>query len=198
MKFIAIETITDICSISLFNSDKKIDLLETSEDFAHSKNLPLLFNKIIKKNKISISSLQFVAISIGPGSYTGIKIGVNFTKGLAYSLNIPIVPVNSIDSLNFSINQKGKYYIALFSHKNYIFYQEFKDGLVKSKQICDKVLKLNEYKIFGYQLSNIGKIKYNKIQPSSLNIGYYAIENYKKFATKDYGSKTSICLSKVN
>ena len=112
MKFIAIETITDICSISLFNSDKKIDLLETSEDFAHSKNLPLLFNKIIKKNKISISSLRFLAISIGPGSYTGIKIGVNFTKGLAYSLNIPVVPVNSIDSLNFSINQKGKYYIT--------------------------------------------------------------------------------------
>ena len=52
--------------------------------------------------------------------------------------------------------------------------------------------------IFGYQLSNIGKIKYNKIQPSSLNIGYYAIENYKKLATKDYDSITSICLSKVN
>ena len=43
MKFIAIETITNICSISLFNSDKKIDLLETTEDFTHSKNLPLLF-----------------------------------------------------------------------------------------------------------------------------------------------------------
>ena len=49
MKFIAIETITNICSISLFNNNKKVDLLEYSEDFAHSKNLPLLFNKIIKK-----------------------------------------------------------------------------------------------------------------------------------------------------
>ena len=191
MKFIAIETITDICSISLFNNNKKIDLLESSENFAHSKNLPLLFNKIIKKNKISLSSLKFLAISIGPGSYTGIKIGVNFTKGLAYSLNIPIVPVNSIDSLNFSINQKGKYYIALF-------YQKFKDGLAESDQLCDRVLKLDKYKIFGYQLHNTGKIKYNKIQPSSLNTGCYAIENYKKLATKDYGSITSICLSKVN
>ena len=198
MKFIAIETITDICSISLFNNDKKIDLLESFENFAHSKNLPLLFNKIIKKNKIPLSSLKFLAISIGPGSYTGIKIGVNFAKGLAYSLNIPIVPVNSIDSLNFSINQKGKYYIALFSHKDYIFYQKFKDGLAESNQLCDRVLKLNKYKIFGYQLHNTGKIKYNKIQPSSLNTGYYAIENYKKLATKDYGSITSICLSKVN
>ena len=85
-----------------------------------------------------------MAISIGPGSYTGIKIGVNFTKALAYSLNIPIVPVNSIDSLNFSINQKGKYYIALFSHKDYIFYQKFKDGLAESNQLCDRVLKLNK------------------------------------------------------
>ena len=51
------------------------------------------------------------------------------------------------------------------------------NGLIGS----DLVKKLsNKYKIFGYQLHNTGKIKYNKIQPSSLNTGYYAIENYKK------------------
>ena len=144
MNFISIETITNICSLSLFENKKYIDTIESTDDLLHTKNLPLLFNELINKNNFSLSKLDFIAISIGPGSYTGIKVGVNFSKGLGYALNIPLVPVNSLDSINQCIDKKGKYYIALHSHKDYIYYQEFKNGIALSSQSCDRINELKE------------------------------------------------------
>tara|TARA_Y100000590_G_scaffold467353_1_gene645966 strand:- start:361 stop:957 length:597 start_codon:yes stop_codon:yes gene_type:complete len=198
MKFISIETISNICSVSLFENNKIKDIIESSDDILHSKNLPLLFNEIVDKNKLSLKSLDFIATSIGPGSYTGIKVGVNFSKGIAYGLDIPIIPVNSFDSINTAINNKGRYYIALYSHKDYIYYQEFKDGFPCTDQMCDTASALKDYMIYGYQLNKINNLKYIEIYPSSENVGNFAISNYKKLATKDYDIISSICITKVN
>ena len=199
MNFISIETITNICSVSLFSNNKIVDTIENSDDLMHSKNLPLLFNELINKNNFNLKDLSFIAISIGPGSYTGIKVGVNFTKGLAYSLNIPVVPVNSFDSLNYLIDNNERYYIALYSHKEHIYYQDFKDGVSQSEQICNKVSVLKKYEIYGYHLDKLDSIiSYNETIPSSYSVGLFAIDNYEKLATKEYDSILSICIPKVN
>ena len=158
---------------------------------------------IVKVGIITSSSflipIDFIAISIGPGSYTGIKVGVNFTKGMAYALNIPIVPVNSLDALNYLIVNDKRYYIALYSHKNYIYYQEFENRVAQSKQICNKASLLKKYDIYGYQLDSLDDIiTYNEVIPSSYNIGLFASNNYEELATKDYDKISSICISKVS
>ena len=199
MNFISIETITNICSVSLFKKNKIVQTIENTDNFMHSKNLPILFNQLIKKNSLDLKELDFIAISIGPGSYTGIKVGVNFTKGMAYALNIPIVPVNSLDALNYLIVNDKRYYIALYSHKNYIYYQEFENRVAQSKQICNKASLLKKYDIYGYQLDSLDDIiTYNEVIPSSYNIGLFASNNYEELATKDYDKISSICISKVS
>ena len=198
MNFISIETISNICSISLFEDNQATDTIESSDNMLHSKNLPLLFNEIVKKKKFSLECIDFIAVSIGPGSYTGIKVGVNFTKGLAYGLNIPIVPVNSFDSINTIIDNRDRYYIALYSHKDYIYYQEFKNRIPCSNQKCDKVSVLENYMIYGYQLDKINNMEYSNIYPSSINVGNFALNNFKKLATKEYDIISSICIAKVS
>ena len=71
-------------------------------------------------SNISIEELDFIAINIGPGSFTGIRIGVSFAKGLSFAKNIPLIPINGFDIINNKIKPKEKsFYICIFSHKSY-------------------------------------------------------------------------------
>ena len=198
MNLIAIETISEICSISLFVKNKNVDTIESSDDIKHTRNLPILFNKLIKRNSLDIKNIDFIAVSIGPGSYTGIKVGVNFSKGLAFGLGIPIVPINSLEAINYNLNCKEEYYIALFSHKDFVYYQKYENGLSKSIQKCESVEKLDNLKIFGFNLNKISNIKYERVKLSSINIGKFASMNYLDLGTKDYDSISSLCISRVS
>lgn len=198
MNLIAIETISEICSISLFVKNKNIDTIESSDDIKHTRNLPILFNKLIKRNSFDIKNIDFIAVSIGPGSYTGIKVGVNFSKGLAFGLGIPIVPVNSLEAINYNLNCKQEYYIALFSHKDFVYYQKYENGLAKSTQKCESIKKLYNFKIYGFNLNKIANIKYDPVKLSSINIGKFANMSYLELGTKDYDSISSLCISRVS
>ena len=121
--FIAINTVSDIFSISLFLNDKFKDSIEIKEMHSHTKFLADNFNKILLHNNLSIDSLDFIAIVIGPGSFSGIKAGVNFVKGICFAVNIPVIPINQFESFNNQIVNNKKYYVALFSHRDNIYYQ---------------------------------------------------------------------------
>ena len=198
MNLIAIETISEVCSITLFKKNKNIDTIESSNDIKHTRNLPILFNKLINRNSFDIKNIDYIAVSIGPGSYTGIKVGVNFSKGLAFGLGIPIIPINSLEAINYNLNCKEEYYIALYSHKDFVYYQKYEDGLSKSIQKCESFEKLENLKIFGFNLNKIPNIKYEQIILSSINIGKFASMNYSDLATKDYDSISSLCISRVS
>lgn len=96
---LAIETGTDICSVALVRDGELLALRESDEERNHAKKIGVFVDEILRENDIAADELDAVAVSKGPGSYTGLRIGVSFAKGLCYGQNIPLVAVGSLDSL---------------------------------------------------------------------------------------------------
>ena len=100
-----IETTTEVCSVALSNNGVLIELMESDEEKAHASKLTPLIQLILKKNNITPQQLDAVAVSKGPGSYTGLRIGVSVAKGLCYSLNKPLIAVSTLQTLSWKVTQ---------------------------------------------------------------------------------------------
>lgn len=94
-----IETSTEVCSVTLAKSGETLFQKESSEGLNHSQMLSVFIEDLFKANNLEITELDAVAVSKGPGSYTGLRIGVSVAKGLCYGLNIPLISVGSIESM---------------------------------------------------------------------------------------------------
>lgn len=103
---LAIETATQVCSVALFKNETLIGLLESSEHNAHSRILHVLIDQLFKDNNIDISKLKAVAVSKGPGSYTGLRIGVSAAKGICYARNIPLIAINTLQSMAYGMKMQ--------------------------------------------------------------------------------------------
>jgi len=107
-----IETATKNCSVALSKNDKLVDLLEyAGEGYSHAEKLHIFIRDILKRNQLSGNDLSAVSVSKGPGSYTGLRIGVSAAKGLAYALNIPLISVGTLESLAQKIQTDEDIYI---------------------------------------------------------------------------------------
>lgn len=96
---LCIETGTDICSVGLARDGELVSLRESDEGRDHAKNVAVFVDELLRENDVAAEELSAVAVGMGPGSYTGLRIGVSFAKGLCYGLQIPLVAVGSLDSL---------------------------------------------------------------------------------------------------
>ncbi|MFN4950320.1 MAG: tRNA (adenosine(37)-N6)-threonylcarbamoyltransferase complex dimerization subunit type 1 TsaB [Flavobacteriales bacterium] len=95
-----LETATKICSVALSKNGELFDFIETSSDqFVHGEALTLMIDQLLKRNSIDIESLLAISFSLGPGSYTGLRIGLATAKGLSFGLGIPFIGVSSLESL---------------------------------------------------------------------------------------------------
>lgn len=94
-----IETSTEVCSVSLTENGTLLHKKESAEGMNHSRLLTVFIDELFTESKISLKKLDAVAVSKGPGSYTGLRIGVSVAKGLCYGLGIPLISVNSLESL---------------------------------------------------------------------------------------------------
>ena len=185
MNILAIDTATDLCSISLCLNNKIVGTLDYEKVISHSKILAPNVNSIIKKNKFDIGNLDFIILSIGPGSYSGLRVGSSFSKGLAFGISKQIIPINTLEAMSFYIQDKGNYYVALYSHRDYIFYQQFHNGIAVGEQYCKKYTSLKDIKIYGYNLSKITNIKSIHCQPSSVNLINYFFEKKDSLLKKN-------------
>lgn len=96
---LCIETATEICSVALINNDKIIAFEHDLSGNSHASKLHLLVENVLQKANIGFNDLNAVAISKGPGSYTGLRVGVSAAKGYCYVLNIPLIAINTLQSL---------------------------------------------------------------------------------------------------
>jgi len=94
-----IETATEVCSVALTAGDAVLGARETNDGNSHSKNLLPFIDQVLKETGHGMEELQGVVVSFGPGSYTGLRIGVSMAKGIAYSLGIPVITVSTLDSI---------------------------------------------------------------------------------------------------
>ncbi|MDX1365380.1 tRNA (adenosine(37)-N6)-threonylcarbamoyltransferase complex dimerization subunit type 1 TsaB [Arenibacter latericius] len=95
-----LETATTNCSVSIAKDGKIILQKEdNSLNYSHSEKLHIFIQEALQEASLSFSDLSAVAVSKGPGSYTGLRIGVSAAKGLCYALDIPLISVSTLESL---------------------------------------------------------------------------------------------------
>lgn len=95
-----LETSTQICSVALSNQGKLVAIEESyAEQYIHGEQLTLFIQKVLAAADLTPDQLTAVSVSKGPGSYTGLRIGMATAKGLAFGLNIPIIGISSLESL---------------------------------------------------------------------------------------------------
>lgn len=95
-----LETSTKNCSVSVASNGKQVSLVEkASEHYSHGEQLHLFIEEAIRLAHIELQELDAVCVSKGPGSYTGLRIGVSAAKGLCFSLNKPLISIGSLEVL---------------------------------------------------------------------------------------------------
>lgn len=98
--FLCIETSTLNCSVAVFKGDQLLACVEESSDaYIHGEKLHLFIQEVIAKAGLTLKDLNAVAVTKGPGSYTGLRIGVSAAKGLAFSLDLPLFSMTSLEVL---------------------------------------------------------------------------------------------------
>ena len=99
-----LETATTVCSVALGENGKLLSIKEINKDYTHAENLTVFIEQVLASANVKLTHLDAVAISKGPGSYTGLRIGTSTAKGLCYALNKPLIAINTLKqiSLGFS------------------------------------------------------------------------------------------------
>jgi tRNA threonylcarbamoyladenosine biosynthesis protein TsaB len=101
---ICLETATNLCSVALCDSAGIISLKESNESKSHASLLTVFIEEILKENGIRARDLEAIAVSKGPGSYTGLRIGVSVAKGIAYAASIPLIGIETTLSMFWGIS----------------------------------------------------------------------------------------------
>ncbi len=96
-----IETATDICSVALSEGDQQLSLVESGPERSHATLLNQFIRKVFEESGRSLDGMDAVAVSKGPGSYTGLRIGVSTAKGLAYALEKPLLSSGTLDNMAY-------------------------------------------------------------------------------------------------
>jgi len=95
-----LETATTNCSVSLARDGKTIAIKERdTPNYSHSEQLHVFIQEVVQRASVSLNDLDAIAVSKGPGSYTGLRIGVSAAKGLCFSLDIPLISVATLKSM---------------------------------------------------------------------------------------------------
>ena len=100
-----IETSTEVCSVALSSDEQCLCVKESTDGRNHAALLTVLIEELFDTNDISASMLNAVAISSGPGSYTGLRIGTSVAKGVCYGANIPLVAVSTLHAMSMGFIQ---------------------------------------------------------------------------------------------
>lgn len=107
-----IETSTEVCSVAISQNGETLCLKEKSEGLSHAESLTVFIENLMGENNIRLTDLDAVAVSKGPGSYTGLRIGASAAKGICYALDIPLISACSLDILGlYSVSRMDEFSI---------------------------------------------------------------------------------------
>jgi tRNA threonylcarbamoyl adenosine modification protein YeaZ len=212
MKILAIDTSSKICSVSILEDDTVILEKVTDDEKTHSQNLMPLIDELFKETNLTLDNIDLLACCQGPGSFTGIRIGIATVKAFSDAKGISVVGVSSLEGLAYNINQNGlivslidakndNVYYALHSYDgaNYNLIGEYKSDNIQS--ILDELSVYDDELLF---VGNGAEIHRDAIQTKIKN-PTFAAENqniqtstsigksaYTKFKKGIYGDSNSI------
>lgn len=103
---LCLETATPVCSVALNDGTQTLALRECKGQNAHSEKITIYIYEVLKEAGISYQQLDAVAVSKGPGSYTGLRIGVSTAKGVCYAANLPLMAVDTLHAMAYGMREK--------------------------------------------------------------------------------------------
>ena len=184
MKILAVDTSSAICSVAILEDDKLIDKNELDDGKTHSENLMPLLDELLKRNSIDIKDIEMIACTVGPGSFTGIRIGVATIKPIAEVLNVKVASVMSLEALARNVEGKDTIASLIDARNNQVYAGIFdKNYNKKEEYIADdinEVIKVLE-KYENITFVGNGAILHKELLTNSLkNVEF--VENNKQTA----------------
>lgn len=203
---LSIETATDKLSIALHRSGQLLSMKELNEKGVHAEKIMELIDEVLDSVKLQSSDLNAVAVSEGPGSYTGLRIGVSTAKGIAFALNLPLITVNTLQALAYQAKGENKdfHIIAMLDARRMEVYSQVfsNEGSVKraleaevlTEGIYQSYLDLGKVCFIGDAVGKASQIilhenaVFLENQVSAESVGWIAWEKYqnKEFADLAY------------
>ena len=137
-----IETATKNCSVALAKEGKTIVCKEIAEEgYSHAERLHVFIEEIIKEAGITLNDLSAIAVSQGPGSYTGLRIGVSAAKGLCYALDIPLIAVDTLQALASQVAISNGLIIPMIDARRMEVYSAvFAPNLERKREVLAEII----------------------------------------------------------
>ena len=194
-----IETATKNCSVCLARAGNVIAIKELNNgNYSHGEMLHVFIEDVIKDAEVHLSDLDAIAVSKGPGSYTGLRIGVSAAKGLCYSLDKPLISISTLEALANAIKvernaqivslldaRRMEVYSAVFDH-SYRQIREIKAEIINESSFSDYLTK-GKVHFLGdgaekckELITHKNAIFLDRYFPSSKEIAKLSYEKYKK------------------
>lgn len=181
-----IETATTCCSVALSKGNKVIAVKEANERNIHASSITVFIDEVMKSSGNAYSDLHAIAVSKGPGSYTGLRIGVSTSKGLCYALGIPLISVNTLESMANGLVRSGEvgstsYLIPMIDARRMeVYTATYKTDLTVVEDVSAKIvdersfeqLQNDELILFGD-----GAAKFKDLFAERLNMTFLDFEN---------------------
>ncbi len=103
MKLLALDTAANLCSVAILDVETGILMAEVSEDIGkgHAERLMAVIEQVMEQSKIAIANIGKIAVSVGPGSFTGVRVGVSTARGFALALKCPVVGISTLQALAY-------------------------------------------------------------------------------------------------
>jgi tRNA threonylcarbamoyladenosine biosynthesis protein TsaB len=153
-----IETSTKSTSVALAKDGELLSLIEEHEVVSHATKLTPFIEEALKKVNTKLTDLDAIAISNGPGSYTGLRIGLSAAKGLCYILDIPLIEMSGLKSMAYYLRythiKKYKLYVSIMnSRKNEVYLSSINSSLDTIHK--PSPVKVDENFLLGYEETDI-------------------------------------------
>jgi tRNA threonylcarbamoyladenosine biosynthesis protein TsaB len=152
-----LETSTKNCSVSLAKNGETILCKEIAEQgFSHAEKLHVFIEEILNEANVSVNQLQAIAVSKGPGSYTGLRIGVSAAKGLCYALQIPLISIDTMQVLAKKAVVDGLIVPMIDARRMEVYSAIFDKNHNKIKDVEAEILTENSYQDFDQTIYFVG------------------------------------------
>jgi len=154
---INIESSTEICSVSLSKKGKIVDFRENKDGRNHARLMAVYLQDLMTKNNIDYNLIDAIAVSKGPGSYTGLRIGVSIAKGLCYAQDIPLIAISPLQAMSDYVRlNKDKFNIPdnkdlifapmIDARRMEVYTASYDVNNNEIKPVCAKILDNNSFK----------------------------------------------------
>ncbi len=202
MKILAMDTTAKVSTVSIVNEDRIIAEYSINLNFTHSQTIMPMCEEILKTTQTQLSEIDAFAVCTGPGSFTGLRIGISAVKGMAYALNKPCIAVSTLDALSRNVldfdgiiccvmdARCNQVYNAIYENQNGILEKITEDRAIILDDLLEelKLLKKNIilvgdgadlcYNKFKDVLSNIRVASISNRYQKASSVGLVAVDKY--------------------